>query len=123
MDTRAARLRLKKSGKPYYRCIDAGLHLGYRKGNAGGKWVMRWYVGDQAYRVESLGAADDVIDADGDLILTFSQAQAKARKAFLEKRREQAGLPTNSGPYTVRACLEEYLEWMEVTRKSAESTR
>ena len=40
--SRDARSKLAASGKPYYRALDPGLHLGYRKGAAGGKWVMRW---------------------------------------------------------------------------------
>jgi hypothetical protein len=35
LSTRAARERLKSSGKPYYRSLDHGLHLGYRKGLRG----------------------------------------------------------------------------------------
>ncbi len=47
LETPTARRALKPSGKPYYRAISEGLHLGYRKGKAGGKWVMRRYVGGQ----------------------------------------------------------------------------
>jgi integrase len=123
LDTRTARSRLKISGKPYYRAIDTGLHLGYRKGRTGGRWVVRWYVGDQSYKVETIGAADDVIDGDGAQILSFSQAQAAARQLYISRKREQAGLSTNTGPYTVKSCLDEYLEWMESNRKSAGDTR
>ena len=62
LDTRAARSRLSPRGKPYYRAIEEGLHLGYRKskGRPGkpataGKWALRHYVGDQAYVVETIG--------------------------------------------------------------------
>jgi hypothetical protein len=48
LETRAARARLKARGKPYYRVVEEGLHLGYRrvKGRPGkpaaaGKWVLR----------------------------------------------------------------------------------
>ncbi len=54
LSTRAARDRLKPSGKPYYRALDNGLHLGYRKGRRGAVWVARWYVGAEAYKVQSL---------------------------------------------------------------------
>jgi hypothetical protein len=37
LDSPAARAKLKASGKPYWRAIDTGLHLGYRKGLNGGK--------------------------------------------------------------------------------------
>ena len=119
LESRTARARLKPSGKPYFRAIDAGLHLGYRKGKTGGKWLLRWYLGNQNYRIETIGPADDTIDGDGSQILSYSQAQAAARQIYVARKREQAGLSTNSGPYTIRNCLEEYLEWIEGNRKSA----
>ena len=56
LDSRAAREKLKPSGKPYFRDLEPNLHLGYRKGKHGGKWVMRRYVGDERYVVETIGA-------------------------------------------------------------------
>jgi hypothetical protein len=49
LDTPAARAKLKHSGKPYWRAIDVGLHLGYRKGLNGGRWVLRRYLGAGQY--------------------------------------------------------------------------
>jgi integrase len=123
LETRAARGRLKAAGKPYYRAIDEGLHIGYRKGKAAGKWVMRWYAGDGVYHVEMIGSADDTIDADGDQFLTFAQAQAIVRTRFVERRRVAAGLPASGGPYTVKVCVEEYLTWLEQNRKTARDAR
>ena len=80
LETRSARGRLKPTPKPYYRAIDPGLHLGYRKGRNGGRWVVRLYVGAQAYRTDAIATADDVADADGVAILNFAQAQAVARE-------------------------------------------
>ena len=80
LETRSARGQLKPSPKPYYRAIDPGLHLGYRKGKNGGRWVVRWYVGDQDYKTETVANADDVTDADGVAILNFAQAQGVARE-------------------------------------------
>src|SRR3954465_13961562 len=116
LETRTARARLKSSGKPYYRAIDPGLHLGYRKGIAGGKWVMRWYVGDAAYQVETIATADDSADADGVAILDFRQAQALIRQRYVEHTRVE-GLPAKDGPYTVKACIDEYLAFLEASRK------
>lgn len=123
LDSRAARARLKHAGKPYYRSIDTKLHLGYRKGKGGGKWVMRWYVGKQEYRVETIGTADDIIDSDGHEVLSFSQAQSKARGLFLERIRQRDGRADTSKPYTVGDCIEQYLAWMEAHRKSASDAR
>ena len=75
LDTRAAREKLKIGGKPYYRSIDPELHLGYRKGKNARRWVARIYLGNGQYRVENIGYADDIADADGEKVLTFWQAQ------------------------------------------------
>jgi hypothetical protein len=100
IDSRAARARLKPSGKPYWRQIDPELHLGYRKGKAGGKWVRRRYLGGQRYEVETIGIADDNADADGVAILDWRQAQAKAR----ERPAEAA-----NAPLTVAQAVAEYI--------------
>ena len=124
LDFRAARAKLKPSGKPYYRALDPGLHLGYRKGVAGGRWVMRWYTGAGAYRVETIGTADDKADAGaGEVYLDFRQAQALARERHLKHTQIAKGLPADGGPYTVRACLDEYLAFLDKNRKSAADAR
>jgi integrase len=100
LESRAARSKLKARGKPHYRSIGAGLHVGYRKGAREGKWVVRRYVGDQAYVVETIGIADDVDDANGDTILNFWQAQERARgKRY-------------GGPYRVRDAIAAYRHYL-----------
>jgi integrase len=123
LETRTARAALKPSGKPYFRAIDEGLHLGYRKGQTAGKWVMRSYGGGQAYLTETIGTADDTIDADGTAILSFSQAQAIARQRFVESKRVSAGVSAVSGPYVVKDAINDYLTWMEQNRKTARDAR
>ena len=103
--TRSAREKLKPSGKPYYRAIDTGLSVGYRKGKTGGKWVARRYIGNEKYVVETIGTADDAQDADGASILDFSQAQAKVRGMAQASR----GPALPSGPYTVGQALDDYV--------------
>jgi integrase len=123
LETRTARAALKSAGKPYYRAIDQGLHLGYRKGKAGGKWVVRRYVGGQTYSVETIASADDIMDADGTVILSFAQAQAEARKRHTENERVAAGLPAQVGPYTVRDAMNEYIAWLAENRKTGRDAR
>ncbi|HZL30420.1 MAG TPA: site-specific integrase [Pseudolabrys sp.] len=123
LETRTARARLKAGSKPYYRAIDPGLHLGYRKGAAGGKWVMRWYVGEQNYKIETIGTADDSADADGVAVLDFRQSQALIREKYVELSRVAKGLPAKDGPYTVKAAVDEYLTFLEGNRKSAKDAR
>ena len=124
LETRTARTGLKPSGKPYWRALDEGLHVGHRKGVRGGKWVMRRYIGQQSYAVETIGTADDKIDADGAAVLSYAQAQALARQRFIEAERVEAGLPSSkAGPYTVRDAISDYLAWLEEHRKSARVIR
>ena len=104
LESRSARAKLKVSGKPYYKPIGEGLHLGYRKGATVGKWVARIYVGDQKYEVQTIATADDYEDADGQRILTFWQAQDRAR--------ELAGKKVYTGPFRVRDAVEAYLNYL-----------
>ena len=106
LDSPAARAKLKHSGKPYWRAIDTGVHLGYRKGLNGGKWVLRRYLGKETYRVETIGAADDHSAADGSDVLDFFQAQRKARDAAAQAK----GPESPRGPFTVSAALDAYFE-------------
>jgi integrase len=85
-----------------------------------GKWVVRHYVGGQAYEVETIAAADDLSDADGVAILNFRQAQEKARERFVSRAHTAAG---KTGPLTVRDALETYLEFLQENRKTARDSR
>lgn len=110
LETPTAREKLPLSGKPYYgRPLAEGLHLGYRKNRSGGKWVVRRYLGAEKYAVETIASADDRQDADGETILTFFDAQDRAR-VLAAKARGPAG-PT--GPYTVGDALDAYLARLE----------
>jgi integrase len=126
LDTRTARERnCKPRGKPYYRTIEEGLHLGYRKprGRKGkpatsGKWVWRRYIGNQTYVVEVIGIADDLTDADGVAILNFSQAQNKARELFRLNAHAEAG----TGPYTVAVAIKDYIQDLQHRGKDTYDT-
>jgi integrase len=121
LDTRAAREKLRISGKPYYRLLEPGLHLGYRKlrGRAG-TWVARHYVGNQTYETESIGTADDQSDADGVMILNFWQATDKARQRAVSRAHAAAG---KTGPLTMADVISEYLAFLEVNKKTAGDAR
>ena len=128
LESREARSRLKARGKPYYRKIEEGLHLGYRKprGRKGkpagaGKWVLRHYVGAQSYAVATIGAADDFSDADGVAVLNFKQAQDAARVQMVQRAHDAAGIA--AGPLTVRTAVASYLEYLEAHGKTAGDVR
>jgi integrase len=121
LETRAARGRLKARGKPYYRAVEPGLHLGYRRPQTGaGKWLARHYIGDQAYELEILAIADDFSDADGVAVLNYRQAQAKARERMVARAHHAAG---KHGPLTVADAVESYLEFLDAHRKTGYHAR
>jgi integrase len=113
LETRTARSRLPVRHKPYFRLIEPGLHLGYRKLISGpGTWLARHYSGEGRYRTENLrtadGAlilADDFEDADGVRILSFAQAQQAARGPRGQRR--------SPGAYTVADAMDDYLRFLE----------
>src|SRR5262245_14997420 len=110
LDSRTARTRLEPRGKPYYRQIDPGLHLGYRRLAGGvGKWVVRLYQGEEEYTTETIAIADDMSDANGVDVLSFGQAQDKARQMRDARSRLAAGI---TGPYTVSNALAEYFAFL-----------
>ena len=113
LDSPTARIKLKPQPKPYFRAIDRGLHLGYRKGKTGGTWVARRYLGDERYVVEALGRADDRQAANGTTVLTFQQAQDRARGRV--RQVEEAERIAALGPtITVRGAVTAYIESCEV---------
>ncbi|MGZ4853476.1 MAG: tyrosine-type recombinase/integrase [Halobacteriota archaeon] len=113
LDSRDARRKLSASGKPYWRAVGKGLHVGYRKGKTSGVWVIRRYLGDRSYKIETIAEADDVIDADGESVFDFWQAQEVARNLRQTPKRS---------PYTVKDAVMHYLEYLE-GRSSYHDTR
>jgi len=115
LDSREARSRLKVRGQPYWRLIEPGLHLGYRRlASRPGSWCVRKYNGAQSYTVSALtGVADDNSEADGTSVLSFAQAQKKA----LEHK------PQAAGPLTVRGAIEAYLAHLETQGKATYDAR
>ncbi len=69
-----------------------------------------------------IGPADDAREPDGLTVLSFSQAQGKARAYFELKARELAGhAGFDAGPYTVGAALADY--FAERERKGSKGVR
>jgi integrase len=120
LESREVRGKLKARGKPYWRGVERGVHLGYRrlKGRAG-TWCIRHYVGEQVYAIEGIATADDLSDADGVAILSYWQAVDAARKRMVERAHQAAG---KHGPYTVAQALEDYLGWLGDKGKSAKDS-
>jgi integrase len=107
--------------------LEPGLHIGYRKlkGRKGrpaaaGTWVARHYLGDRSYVVEKIGTADDFSDSDGTIILSFAQAQDKARQHMVRRGQFANGVV---GPLTVQAAVECYLELLQANGKTTVDAR
>jgi integrase len=81
LDSRTARARLKRGRQAHWQPLQAGSHFGYHHSriDPAGRWLLRRYLGTNKYRLTELGLADDKQDANGERILSFEQAQAKAR--------------------------------------------
>lgn len=110
LDSRAARQRLKPRHRPYWRVLEAGRHVGYYRGAAGGSWLARRYLGGGKYEEATLGPADDVLDVDaGGSGMTFSEAQAKAREWFTAAAATD-GDGAGARGYTVRRAIGDYLD-------------
>jgi integrase len=109
LDTRTARLKLAPRPEPYWRNIQEGRAIGYRRlgGGKAGTWIARHYQAGESRKYKALGTADDMLDADGTLTLTFAQAQEKARVWFAETGRK-AGHAV--GSLTVRQAMDDYIE-------------
>ncbi len=109
--TRASRERLPVRADPYWRRIDAGVALGYRKGKTAANWVVRVSV-DGKYLERAIGRADDTIKADGVLFLDFRQAEIKARAEATTQHHIAVGLDAtrdSRAPYTVAQAMEDYM--------------
>jgi integrase len=121
LDSRTGRSRLRARGRPYFRALEPGLHLGYRKPLSGpGKWVARHYVGDHHYENETLAIADDYSDADGVAVLNFHEAQVLARSRMVDRAHSAAG---KTKPLTVSDAIESYIDFLETNRKSGREAR
>ncbi len=120
LETREARKRLKARQTPYWKQLELGIALGYRRNKTGsGTWILRRFV-EGKYSHERLAGADDYDDANGVETLDYKQAHRKAigqadHSAVLAK----AGIDTG---YTVSHCLTEYMDWYRSHRKGIEQT-
>jgi hypothetical protein len=113
LETRTARLRLPIRSEPYWRGLEKGFALGYRRRGKGGTWLARRRPADGGYVEHKMGTSDELQDADGVAILDYGQAQKAARAWWRAELRREEGHDTRSGPYTVADALADYLKELE----------
>ena len=125
--TSASRNKLAARPKPYYRTIEPDLHLGFRKGKTGGRWVVRYYTGNGKYRVETFAKAVtsdtkayqslDYTKVDERTPLDFRQAQRIAKE--IHTAHLATGVSGLGTPLTVSQVVADYIDWLRQHRKSA----
>jgi integrase len=113
LDSRTARLRLAVRSEPYWRGLEKGFALGYRRRGRGGTWLARRLQGDGGYAEHRIGTTDDLQDADGVVILDYAQAQKAAREWWRLEARRDEGHDTREGPFTVKDAIDDYLKAYE----------
>jgi integrase len=122
LESRSARLRLKIRRRPYSGpSLARGIALMYRRNKTNGTWVLKASNGHGAYWTKGFALADDFEDSDGTYVLTFYQAQDRAKKLA---RSEDGSADT--APTTVDVALKDYrrdLEARSANPYNAESPR
>ena len=107
LETRTARLKLELRKKPYMVRVAPGVRLGYRRNAVTGTWSVIAADGKSGNWVKKFGLADDHEEANGEQVLTFWQAQERARK--LARGGKNADHEDDAGrPITVREALDAY---------------
>jgi integrase len=79
LETRTARLKLAVRGKPYFVTVSPGIALGYRRNASTGAWIVRCADGTGGNWTKAFALADDHEQNDGEHVLTFYEAQDRAR--------------------------------------------
>jgi integrase len=129
LETRTARLRLHVRSEPYWRSLEKGFFLGYRRRASGGTWLARRWQAGGGYVEHRIGTTDDLQDADAGAVIDYGQAQEAARQWWRAECRREDGHDTRTGPFTVKDVIEDYLAAYERrggkaaydTRKAAET--
>jgi integrase len=96
IDNRSARLALVVRRKPHgFTTVAPGVALGFRRNRSINAWVVRCADGRGGAWTSTLpGVPDDFEDADGEHVLTFYQAQDKARQMARGQGNDHGRLPT-----------------------------
>lgn len=109
LETTTARSRLQRGRQPHWHTLVPGrAHLGWQRwpNEPAGRWMLRRYIQRHQYQVTPLGSADDQGDADGQRVLSFAQAEAKARAMLVGGTGKVHGM-------TVRQAFEHYVAHKE----------
>lgn len=111
LETREQRAKLRARHEPYWRVVERGKAIGYRKAGSAGVWHVREH-GPHGYVKRRLGVADDVAPADGKTILSW----AHVLRLVLDSPAEL--MVSTRGGLTVREAAERYFESRHAASRS-----
>jgi len=118
---RTVRAKLAPRRDPYWHLIAEGQHLGYRRLEIGGSWIVRYYTREHGRRFQALGMADDTAPANGTHVLGFQQALEAAQTWLGTVTRSDAN-GVHIGRYTVANAAQDWLgKWQGSERSKATS--
>ena len=117
-----ARERLPPRAEPYFRSVQQGLSLGYRRGLKGGTWLARIRQPEKDGYIEvKLAAADDAgAVADNATVLSFDKAVDAAREAFAQS---SARLVSGTLPVAAKATLDDVFTLYRKAYSAGETLR
>ena len=118
--TARKRLKARSNAKPHWYPIEQGRALGYRRLEGPGTWSTRYYHGTGKYSETNLGLADDAMPADGDRVLSFSQA-LRAAIAWCDGQESETPpiVEVVQRSYSLAQAMEDYIQWYRLHRKAA----
>jgi hypothetical protein len=118
LDSRNARLKLKRGKKPRFTTVGLGLSLGYRRTKTNGTWVFRKSDGKGGMHTKAIGVADDYVEADSETVLNYWQAVDRVRELAKTSR------GSAPGSITVQEAFDSYLPTLEAKNvRSAHTTK
>jgi integrase len=104
LENRTQRAKLKIQRKPYSKEVAPGIRLGYRRNKGAGTWSVLCADGVGGSWMKRIALADDLEDADGEIVMDFWQAGDKAKQLA----RAADGAAPADKPLSVREALEAY---------------
>lgn len=127
LTTAEARLALAVRVPAYWNYLIPGVSLGYRRGERASLWVLRrterQSKGRAKNRYKTFAFADDYDPADGDEILSYGQARARAMEVYIAARDDEPKLIERHSvyrifdelppddPYTFAHAMRDYIQF------------
>ncbi|TIT52064.1 MAG: hypothetical protein E5W72_10045, partial [Mesorhizobium sp.] len=115
--TRNARKQLKPRKKPYCRSLGPTVAIGYQRKQRGGVWQVVESLGKRRYRVEQIGIADDLLEANGVNVYDFEQAKTAAVAKVASWHADDRARVDGPAP-SVRSAIEIYIEMQEARERA-----